>query len=54
MSIASILRALKAALPVILVNVPVVIDAAKQVKKAVKQSKKPKEPNAGAAADAAA
>ena len=48
MSIASILKGLKAALPIILANVPVIIDAAKEVKKAVKRkAKKPEPENAG-------
>lgn len=55
MSITSILKSLKAALPIILANAPAVIAAAKDVKKAMNKAKKPKDPgSAGATASEAA
>jgi hypothetical protein len=54
MSIASILRSLKAALPIILANAPAVIAAARDVKKAMKKAKTPQEGASGATASEAA
>ena len=51
MSIASLLKRLTSALPVILAAAPPVLDAVKQVRKAIKKPKKPKKPGpAGPAA----
>jgi hypothetical protein len=48
MSIESLLKGLKQALPVILANAPAVIAAVKEVKKAVKKKKKKAVPDAAA------